>query len=275
VLNKVGDKSGELVICDPQSAQRIAAMLDLDPAAAATRDTVPRGWHFPFFGSHVPRSQLRSDGFPGLGIAMPDLGLPRLLLGGRTVEYRQDIALGARLWRSSEIKKLDERDGKAGRFAIITIGLQLGPVGSDIAAIAEEQTFFLFGASWSGSSAPSDQSPLCRDFEFSRSLMPDDTLLFQFSALAFNSHKIHLDRAHARSEGFPDLVVNGGLTTLFLTEFARTDLAVEIGRLKVKFFRPLFSGHPLTIGGERQDGGWKLAVLDADGRLAAEAEISV
>ncbi|WP_407519541.1 hypothetical protein [Methylobacterium oryzisoli] len=96
------------------------------------------------------------------------------------------------------------------------------------------------------------------------------------SALGFNSHKIHLDRGHAREvEGFPDLVVNGGPVTLLLTEFLRTDLSSTFASLTARHVAPLFCGRPLVLGVDQREGGWRLRALDEAGRLAAEIEARV
>jgi 3-methylfumaryl-CoA hydratase len=88
-------------------------------------------------------------------------------------------------------------------------------------------------------------------------------LLFQYSALGFNSHKIHLDRNFAREmEGFPDLVVNGGLATLLLTEFLRLELKGAFTSLTAKHVAPLFCGRPISLWGERQDDAWLLRAFD-------------
>ena len=96
-----------------------------------------------------------------------------------------------------------------------------------------------------------------------RRIVPDETLLFQYSALGFNSHKIRLDRDLMRDEkeGFPDLVINGGLATLMLTEFFRNELGGIPAALSAKHVTPLFCNRPVLLGAERQDGKWLLRAL--------------
>src|SRR5437867_8457331 len=93
-----------LEACSVAAARRVAAMLDLDPDGIVEGDPLPRGWQFMLLGADTRRSALRGDGFPGLGVPMPDLALPRLLLGGRTVSYCHEIPIGASLQRTSAIK---------------------------------------------------------------------------------------------------------------------------------------------------------------------------
>jgi hydroxyacyl-ACP dehydratase HTD2-like protein with hotdog domain len=168
-------------------------MLDQDPDKWSDGDLLPRGWQFVLLGADTKRSGLREDGFPGLGVSLPDLGLPRLMLGGRTVHYYGDIRVGAVLRRESQI---------------------------------------------------------------------------------LNSHKIHLDRNFAReTEGFPDLVVNGGLATLLLTEFLRLELKSKFTSLTAKHVAPLFCGRPVSLWGERQNEAWLLRAFDDHGGLAVEIEV--
>jgi 3-methylfumaryl-CoA hydratase len=267
---------GDILSCDFESVRRIAAMLDLPTDDVRAYRALPRGWHFPLFGSHTRRSDLRLDGFPGLGVPMPDLGLPRLLIAGRTVTYRRDLPIGAALWRKTDVRSIDSRSGPNGNYAIVTIGLELGIVGDDAPSVTEETKYFLLGPAKADTSKSPSESASPDRFTISRTVRPDDILLFQFSALGFNSHKIHIDRDHAtRVEGYPDLVVNGGLSTLLLTEFARIDLGLAPGTLKLKFMAPLFANRTMTIGAEQREKSWMLTILDDDHRPAVEAEMTI
>src|SRR6476661_3057295 len=94
-------------------------------------------------------------------------------------------------------------------------------------------------------------------------IVPDETLLFHYSSLGFNSHRIHLDRDFARqAEGFPDLVVNGGLATLLLTELLRNEPGGVLTSLAAKHVAPLFCGRPIFLGADRQGDKWLLRAFD-------------
>lgn len=260
--------------CTVITARRVAAMLDLDPSAFTEGDALPTGWHFILMGADTPRSALRADGFPGLGVSMPDLGLPRLLQGGRNVEYLGEIPIGATVQRTSAIRNLTQKDGASGPMAIVTIGHELRLGDADTPAIVETQTYFLLPAQRRPGSATA--TPQQVTAEKTKTVVPDETLLFQYSALGFNSHKIHIDKAYARDvEGFPDLVVNGGLSTLLLTEFARRELALQPARFTMKNVAPLFCGRPMTLAANRRDNRWHLAAYDETGHTAAEMEMEV
>jgi 3-methylfumaryl-CoA hydratase len=271
-------------ICSLAMVRRVAAMLDFDTASFAEGNVLPKGWHFFMLAGETRKSLLRQDGFPGLGVAIPDLGLPRLLLGGRTVSYNGNIEIGSVVERTSFVKNITEKTSSSGPMAIVTIQHELRSVGTATAAIVETQTYILLSGK-NAQSKPSLQTseipalPAGRrnlKYEIQKQIVPDETLLFQYSALGFNSHKIHLDRDYTRNvEGLPDLVVNGGLATLLLTEFIRTDLGFEITDIKVKHIAPLFCGHTMTLAAEPGETNWQLKIFDNNNAVAVEMDANI
>lgn len=205
---------------------------------------------------------------------MPDLGLPRLLLAGRTISYQADIPIGATIERTSKIARLDRRENASGPSAIVTLRHELRPTSFEHAAIVETQTYILLPEAKAPPLATGADRPAA--VEGQASVTPDETLLFQYSALGFNSHKIHIDRRHAQDvEGFPDLVVNGGLATLLATEFLRTGQGILPQRLKSRHTAPLFCGRPITFVSRRDGPRFELKALDDAGATAMELELDV
>jgi 3-methylfumaryl-CoA hydratase len=257
--------------CSLATVRRVAAMLDQDPEKWSEGDLLPRGWQFILLGADTKRSNLREDGFPGLGVSLPDIGLPRLMLGGRTVRYDGDIRIGARLRRVSQIQKLTRKETTNGPMAFVTVAHALHAAERHAPVLVETQNYVLLGprtASRKGTNSATTMQP-----GTTKRIVPDETLLFQYSALGFNSHKIHLDRNFAcETEGFPDLVVNGGLTTLLLTEFLRLELKGALTSLTAKHVAPLFCGRPISLWGERQNDVWLIRAFDENGVLAVEIE---
>jgi 3-methylfumaryl-CoA hydratase len=204
---------------------------------------------------------------------MPDLGLPRLMLGGRTVDYRDDLRIGDTVERISSVESIAEKQGPAGPFAIAKIAHALTRAGAEAPAIVETQTYLLMAGE--RRYAPANATDLLPP-ESAKRVSCDQTMIFQYSALGFNSHKIHLDRQFAQEvEGFPDLVVNGGLATLLLTEFARTDLGLQVVGLKSKHLAPLFCDRPISLSAQEHDAGvWSLVAQDDEGRVALTAEVT-
>jgi 3-methylfumaryl-CoA hydratase len=220
------------------------------------------------------RSSLRADGFPGLGVTMPDLGLPRLLLGSRSVDYLQDIPIGARLTRQSEIKEITQKVTKSGPMAVVSIQHELRLTETAQPALIETQTYLLLPATrGAAASHLADYNGPVKG-QVMKTVVPDETLLFQYSALGFNTHKIHIDRAHARNvEGFPDLIVNGGLVTLLLTEFLRNEIGVKLSALRVRHLAPLYCGSPITIVANQVNSKWLLQAFDNRSILSVDMEV--
>ena len=273
-LQPIGDLQHPVVrreICSLAAVRRIAAMLNQDPDIWSEGDLLPRGWQFILLGADTKRSDLREDGFPGLGVSLPDLGLPRLMLGGRTVHYNGDIQIGTVLCRESRIQKLTHKVTASDPMAFVTVAHALHAVDAPGPVLVETQNYILLGSR--PASRKATNSAAVMPPGATKLILPDETLLFQYSALGFNSHKIHLDRNFAReTEGFPDLVVNGGLATLLLTEFLRLELTGAFTSFSAKHVAPLFCGRPISLWGERQDDAWLLRAFDDNGVLAVDIE---
>lgn len=268
-------KSKEL--CSLTMVRRVAAMLDLETQSFKEGDILPKGWHFFMLAGETRKSELRKDGFPGLGVPIPDLGLPRLLLGGRTVAYNLEIIIGSVIEKSSFIKSITEKTTKNGQMAIVMLQHELRSVDADTPAIVETQTYILLEEQKVKSKtlevSAESQLPIGN---LQKQYVPDETLIFQYSALGFNSHKIHLDRNYTQQvEGLPDLVVNGGLSTLLLTEWLRTDLNLNLRTIKVKHIAPLYCNNILTLSAEQSEGAWQLKVYDNKNTLAVEMEATI
>lgn len=262
-------------LCALPAVRRVAAMLDLDPDRFRDGDPLPRGWHFTLLAADTRRSQLRNDGFPGFGAAVPDLGFGRLMLGRRHVAFHRDIPIGTALQRLSSIKSVARKETASGPMAFVTVShaLQAGPLA--VPDLIEEATYVLLGDAGAAGRAPTVAEPRVT-VERERMVTPDETLLFHYSALGFNSHKIHLDRGYACNvEGYPDLVVNGGLTTLLLTEFLRTDLCLSPTTIDVRHTAPLFCSRPIRLAAGRDGDRWRLMAFDDGGRLAVDMEVQV
>ena len=249
--------------------RRVAAMLDIDPQQFSDGDSLPRGWHFAMLAGETTRRSLRPDGYPGLGVPMPQLDRPRLLLGQRSMSFQADLRIGMPVLRQSAISSIIEKTGRNGPLSIVKIDHSLTPADADGTAVIEAQVFYLSGhPTGPHSKAPAvlpDLPPDCPRMV----VTPDNVMLFQYSALGFNTHRIHFDRDYARNvEGHPDLVVNGGLATLLATEFLRTGLGRMLHSVTAKHLAPLYVNRPMTILADIATG--RVQILDSDGGVAAD-----
>jgi 3-methylfumaryl-CoA hydratase len=276
-VNDVHEPVHRAEACSVAVVRRVAALLDLDPDRIHEGDPLPRGWQFVLMGADTRRSSLRGDGFPGLGVPIPDLGLPRLMIGARDVSYRRDVPIGSTVTRTSRVVDITRKDTGRGRMAVVTIVHDLHLPADPQPAVVETHTYLLLAAPRAGEEVrPTVPRAGPGPDALTTTVVPDETLLFQYSALGFNSHRIHFDRAWARDvEGFPDLVVNGGLATLLLTEFLRCAVGVAPAALRARYVSPLYCGRPITLAAERRMSGWRLQAFDGHGTLAVDIEVDV
>jgi 3-methylfumaryl-CoA hydratase len=271
----MGDIIRRREVCSESAVRRVAAMLDLDPAQYAEGVLLPRGWHFILMAADTKRSDIRQDGFAGLGVPIPDLGLPRLLLAGRTVSWHGDVRIGAVLQRESTVRDITHKTTASGPMAVVTVAHELRIAGASTAVVEETQTYVLLPLREPGTPGPTYLRPTTTKSEHITRVGPNETMLFQYSALGFNSHKIHIDKAYARDvEGFPDLVVNGGLTTLLMTEFLR-HLGISPIAAKLKYLAPLFCGRQISLTADHSNAGWELRAVDDTGVVAVTMEVQV
>jgi 3-methylfumaryl-CoA hydratase len=158
----------------------------------------------------------------------------------------------------------------------VTLAHELRNASQPEPAVVETQTYLLLPPRPAGSTAPEAAPAAPVRAAHLKTVVPDETLLFQYSALGFNSHRIHIDRGHAcKVEGFPDLVVNGGLATLLLTEFLRRDLRVMPAAITVRHVAPLYCSRAITLAADQVGTRWLLKAFDDQHRLAVDMEVDV
>jgi 3-methylfumaryl-CoA hydratase len=262
--------------CSLAFVKRIASMLDLEPVVFNNGDELPFGWHFFLLVGNIRKSDIRKDGFPGFGVPIPDLGLPRLVLGGRHVEFLKPIIIGESYLHRSFISSIVEKETPNGRLAIVKIQHELTSKLDSITALKEVQSYILLEGH-KVKSGDIKEAYQIDNLKIKKTIIPDEIQLFQYSALGFNSHKIHLDKDYTINvEGYPNLIVNGGLITLYVTEFLRNELKLEARSILVKHIAPLFCDNTITFVAVNIDQfKWEIKVLDNNNQIAATVEVLV
>lgn len=264
-------------VCALPLARRLAAMLDRDPWALREGDPLPHGWHPMLFNAPTRQSQLRADGAADLGVPLPDIGLPRLMLGGRQNRFAGDIPIGARLTRETRRGEVQLKEGRSGRFALVKVEHRIFVEGQADPAVVEHQDYVLRAASGSQPAAapvaadtgPGSPSPAPTS---SRTLVPDERLLFRYSAITDNPHRIHYDQPYAQQqEGYSALVVNGSIPAMFLLEMFRQHAGREPASFASRNVAPMLCGQPLTLKLLDEGREWRLWAEDAQGRTTFDA----
>jgi 3-methylfumaryl-CoA hydratase len=249
----------------------MAATLDL-AATPAEGDALPPGWQWMFFNPVVRRSGLGTDGHPQRGGFLPPIDLPRRMWAGSRLRYSGDLRVGASATRSSRILRVENKTGKRGPLWFVTVEHTTQSDGQT--CIVEEQDIVYREATPPATGQTKLPERHEAQAQWSEEVLPDTTLLFRYSALTFNGHRIHYDQPYARNEeGYPDLVVHGPLTATLLQGFA---LAHADGRQLASFeFRgvsPLFVGRAFQLEGSRSgDDTLALWARGPEGELAMSA----
>jgi 3-methylfumaryl-CoA hydratase len=262
----------ELVL--PSAVAAMAATLDMDNAPLEGQ-ALPPGWQWMYFNPVVRRSGLGTDGHPQRGGFLPPIELPRRMWAGSRLRYLADVPIGAKATRRSLILKVENKVGKRGSLWFVTVEHMISCGGKP--CIMEEQDIVYRDATPPGAAPAPAPEVYDGKAQWRREVLPDTTLLFRYSALTFNGHRIHYDQPYARDEeGYPGLVVHGPLTATLLQQFAMEHGG---GRRLASFdFRgvsPLFVGRAFTLEGRGADnGGLALWARGPDGELAMSATAS-
>jgi len=252
----------------------LAAALDRDDPAPATGTAVPPLWHWLYFLPIARQSELGPDGHPRRGGFLPPVELPRRMWAGGRLTFERPLRVGEVATRTSRIDDVTAKDARSGPLVFVTVRHALStPEGH---AISEAHDIVYRGLPAPGSAATPPRAPT--DETFARTVVPDDVLLFRYSALTFNGHRIHYDRRYVTEvEGYPGLVVHGPLiATLLLDLLGRERPTATVARFDFKAVSPLFDLHPFELCG-RPDGerGFALWARNHEGGLAMQATAEV
>ncbi|AQH02055.1 hypothetical protein A9R05_22150 [Burkholderia sp. KK1] len=278
-MNYEGWTSRTEVLHERIEAHRVralAATLDL-PDDVADGAPLPPGWHWLFFNPLAPRSVLAEDGHPRRdlpGSFLPPVPLPSRMWAGSRVQYLRDLPIGALATRTSRITKLVNKEGRAGNLCFVTVEHRIAVEGND--CLLEEQDIVYREASSSNRTpGRADDVPIVAKEQ----VEADSTLLFRYSALTFNGHRIHYDKPYACDvEGYRNLVVHGPLTATLLQNFARAckpDCALK--SFEFRGLSPVFVDEPFELQASAGDSSQllDLRVLDTHGALAMQAVASL
>lgn len=241
----------------------------LDTRLAPTSAYAPLGIHWCLAPMAVPHDQLGSDGHPRRGGFLPPISLPRRMWAGGTLTFLAPIPLDSDVVRTSRIASVERKEGKTGPIFIVQVEHVLNCNGA--VAIQETQDLVYLGPQPKGivQSRP-EATP---EPDVTETVLADPPLLFRYSALTFNAHRIHYDRDYARDEeNYKDLVVHGPLqATLLLNLAAKTRTDRNLQRFEYRALAPLFCDRPFTINARTVDEDLALWSASADGGVGMTA----
>ena len=268
----IGRREEAADLCDPRRVADMAATLDLD-AAPGPGDRLPPGWHGMFFSPMVRARELGSDGHPRRGGFLPPVPLPRRMWAGGRLEFLAPIPVGAALVRESRIMSIEPKSGRSGRMVFVVVRHRVSADGAPC-LVEEHDIVYREAVAPGAAPPPQEPSPDAAAAVWRRRIFPDPVLLFRYSALTRNGHRIHYDHAYVTGvEGYPALVFHGPLTATLLMALAETGLGKPLTRFEFRNRAPLFADAAFEIAGAPEPGAAAARVWAATpaGGLATEA----
>ena len=237
------------VLDDPMSvtqARAVQAMLDDTARELDPGDALPLPWHWFYFLPRAAQSALDDDGHPKRGGFLPPIPYPRRMFAGARMQMHRPLRLGRSARREAVIRDVVMKSGKSGSLAFVTVGLRFV---QDGALCVEEEQDIVYREPGARVPAPVHAEwPALPPASMAREWRPDSRLLFRFSALTFNAHRIHYDRPYANEvEGYPGLVVHGPMTAVMLLRLAQSASGREPMTFAFRGLAPLFDLGPVRL----------------------------
>jgi 3-methylfumaryl-CoA hydratase len=260
----------DLVTTTPVRA--LNATLDRDPVEVAAGMPLPPLWHWLYFLPLHRQSEIGPDGHARRGGFLPPVPLPRRMWAGSALEFRAPIRVGDRIARTSTIADVTTKSGRSGELVFVKVRHELRCNDAADPALVEFHDIVYREARRPGEAEPAPQRA-GGGAPWQREIVPDDVLLFRYSALTFNGHRIHYDRRYVTEvEGYPGLVVHGPLiATLLLDLLLRHAPDATVAGFRFRAVRPSFDGRPLRVNGAPAGDQVRLWAQDHEGWLTMDA----
>ncbi|NQW02103.1 MAG: MaoC family dehydratase N-terminal domain-containing protein [Rhodospirillales bacterium] len=250
-----------------------AAMLDRDDPYPQAGEPLPASAHWLYFLPHAQQSDIGADGHPKRGGFLPPVELPRRMWAGSRLEFLQPLQVGDEIRRTSTIKEVSHKQGKSGDLVFCVVRHEIS--NADGLALVDEHDI-VYRAEADPQAPPAKPVPAPTTAAWTRRIVPDPVLLFRYSALTFNGHRIHYDRSYVTDiEGYPGLIVHGPLIATLLMDLCRRQQPTRhLRRFSFRAVSPLFDIAPFSVNGMPTADGRAAHLWAAkeDGSLAMTAE---
>ena len=250
------------------------AVLDKAPAPIIG-DPLPPCGHWLYFTPMVGQSKIGFDGHPERGDFLPPIAVPRRMWAASDISFHAPIRLGDDLEKSARIADVSLKEGATGALVFVTVENEYRVAG--MLALSEKQSL-VYRDHPKPDEAPPPPRAAPAEAEWSEMIEPDPVMLFRYSAITFNGHRIHYDHPYVTGEeGYPNIIVQGQLiATLLLDTFATRNPDSEPKRFSFRAMKPLFSGEPFFAEGAKNDaGGFDLWARNDAGHLTLSAKLEV
>lgn len=270
----IGKSETEHGLASAYPADYFTATLDRDDAPFKDGDALPPAWHYFYFHELVALAQTGPDGHRAKGDFMPPLPFPRRMWAGSKMKFESPIRIGEKLRKVITIADIAVKEGKSGGLCFVTTTEEV--FGEDGRATTVETRTQVYRDAADPNAPPPPPRPAPAEAEWSRTIHPSAVLLFRYSALTMNSHRIHYDKDYVRDEeGYPGLLVHGPLTmTMMLDLFRREMPSATIQSFDLRAVSPVYDTMDFSVHGARgEDGTCKLWAMTGDGALAMSADV--
>jgi 3-methylfumaryl-CoA hydratase len=260
---------------DARPIALLSATLDRDDPAPRPGDEVPPLWHWLYFLPAYRQSEVGADGHAQRGGFLPPVPLPRRMWAGSRIEWHRPLTIGATARRQSRIVSVTPKRGRSGDLVFVVVRHEISV--ADRLALTEEHDIVYRDLAPPTQSRTNLGEPAPPAARWVRRIVPDAVLLFRYSALTFNSHRIHYDRRYVTEvEGYPGLVVHGPLlATLLVDLWRRQQPDATLSRFEFRALRPLFDTDPFELcGSPGGDGRIALWAQGPDGAPAMQATVT-
>jgi 3-methylfumaryl-CoA hydratase len=254
------------------TANALAATLDR-PFGFEPGASLPPLWHWAYFWTAAPQSELGPDGHPQRGGFLPPVPLPRRMWAGGRLTFTRPLTVDAEATRTSRVMSVATKNGTTGPLVFVTVRHELAQDGN--LCVTEEHDIVYRDLPAPGAAAPAPKMAP-PDAAWSRTITPDPVLLFRYSALTFNGHRIHYDRSYVTEvEGYPGLIVHGPLIATLLADLLQRNMPdARMASFSFRAVGSLFDIEPFTVCGTPDPDGRtvRLWAKNMRGELAMQAE---
>jgi 3-methylfumaryl-CoA hydratase len=261
---------------DARPIALLSATLDRDDPVPRPGDVVPPLWHWLYFLPVYRQSDVGADGHALRGGFLPPVPLPRRMWAGSRIEWHRPLTIGTSATRHSRIVSVTPKRGRSGDLVFVVVRHEISV--AEGLALTEEHDIVYRDLPSGPAQTPTRVEPSAQvAAPWVRRIVPDAVLLFRYSALTFNSHRIHYDRRYVTEvEGYPGLVVHGPLlATLLVDLWRRQQPTAALARFEFRALQPLFDTAPFDLCGRPEDDGrGALWAQGPDGATAMSATVT-
>ena len=258
----------------PAPVRGLSATLDRDDAAPQPGSALPPLWHWLYFVPQPLQREIGPDGHARRGGFLPPVPLPRRMWAGGRLQWSQNnpLVVGDAVKRISRIESVTHKSGRSGDLLFVLVKHEVHNASG--LAVSEAHDIVYRTAAQAGDAVP-PPIPAEQGATWQRTVVPSDVLLFRYSALTFNGHRIHYDRKYVTEvEGYPGLIVHGPLIATLLVDLVRANApGAVLKAFNFKAVRPTFDLHPFTLHGQPSEDGKtiRLWAQDHEGWLTMHA----